>query len=314
MANDGLIRVLLVDDNRAMIYTIRTILEQYPNIEVVGEAVNGEEAIRRAEQLQPNVVVMDINMPKMDGIAATRLIRANLPRTVVLGLTTNTDRCFVDAMSDAGAFNTLSKENAATELHGAIQSAVASVYPVLIRESTPVPTHPSLSHKRIEIKLAKQVRVLLVDDHAMVRQGLRAALKPYPNIAVIAEAEDGEQAMVSAERLQPDVIVMDIRLSRMDGVTATRLIKARYPHVVIIGITAEAQDFHTDAMKRAGALDVLMKDNAIQQLYAAIQRGVAAVVPVLIQEETPTALQPSDDPDDSPKPASRQPSIQEPDV
>jgi DNA-binding NarL/FixJ family response regulator len=313
MANDGLIRVLLVDDNRAMINTIRTILEQYPNIEVVGEAVNGEEAIRRAEQLQPNVVVMDINMPKMDGIAATRLIRANLPRTGVLGLTTNMDRCFVDAMFEAGAIDTLSKENAATELHGAIQSAVASVYPLLIRESTPVPTHPSVSSKRIDMN-AKQVRVLLVDDHAMVRQGLRAALKPYPNIAVIAEAEDGEQAIASVERLQPDVVVMDIRLSRMDGVTATRLIKARYPHVVIIGITGEAQDFHIDAMKRAGAFDVLMKDNAIQQLYAVIQRGVAAVVPVLIQEEAPPALQPSDDPEDSPKPASGQPSIQEPDV
>ena len=134
MANDGLIRVLLVDDNILLIYTISTILKQYPNIEVVGQAVNGEEAVLQAEQLQPHVVVMDINMPKMDGIAATRLIRANFPRIVVLGLTTNTERCFVDAMSEAGAVNTLSKANALTELHGAIQCAVASVYPVLIRE------------------------------------------------------------------------------------------------------------------------------------------------------------------------------------
>ena len=314
MANDGLIRVLLVDDNTVMIYAIRTILEQYPNIEVVGEAVNGEEAIKSAEQLKPNVVVMDINMPKMNGIVATRLIRANLLDTVVLGLTTNTEQCFFEAMSEAGAVNTLSKENAVTELHGAIQCAVASVYPVLIWKPTPVPTHPSVSYKGIAMESAKQIRVLLVDDHAMVRQGLRAALKPYSNIAVIGEAEDGEQAIVRVERLQPDVVVMDIRLSRMDGIAATRLIKAHYPHVVIIGITAQAQDFHTDAMKRAGAFDVLIKDNAIQELYAVIQRGVAAAVPVLIQEEAPIALQPSDDPEDSPKAASSKPSIQEPNV
>jgi DNA-binding NarL/FixJ family response regulator len=162
------------------------------------------------------------------------------------------------------------------------------------------------------MKTARQIRVVLVDDHAMVRQGLRAALQPYSNIAVIGEADDGERAIVSVEKLQPDVIVMDIRLSRMDGVTATRLIKAHYPHIVIIGITAEAQDFSTDAMKRAGAFDVLMKDNAVQELYAVIQQGVAAVAPVIIQEEAPTAMPSCDDPADSPKPASSIPPIQEP--
>jgi DNA-binding NarL/FixJ family response regulator len=141
MANDRLIRVLLVDDNTLLVYTIRAILKQYPNIEVVGEATNGEEAVLQAEQLQPTVVVMDINMPIMNGIVATRLIRANFPRIVVLGLTTNTERCFVDAMSEAGAVTTLSKENAVTELHRAIQRAVAAVYPVLILEETPVPMH-----------------------------------------------------------------------------------------------------------------------------------------------------------------------------
>jgi DNA-binding NarL/FixJ family response regulator len=145
----------------------------------------------------------------------------------------------------------------------------------------------------------------------MVRQGLRAALKPYSNIVVIGEADDGERAIVSVEKLQPDVVVMDIGLSRMDGVTATRLIKAHYPHVVIIGITAEAQEFHRHAMRRAGAFDVLMKDNAVQQLYAVIQQGIAAVALVLIQEEAPTAMQSSDDPEDSPK-ASNTPPVQEP--
>jgi DNA-binding NarL/FixJ family response regulator len=313
MANDGLIRVLLVDDNTLLIYTIRTILKQYPNIEVVGEAVNGEEAVVQAKQLQPHVIVMDINMPKMNGIAATRLIRANFPRIVVLGLTTHTERCFIDAMSQAGAVNTLGKENALRELHGAIQCAVASVYPVLIRGDTPVPRQPAVSYKGRDMKSAKQIRVLLVDDHAMVRQGLRAALKPYSNIVVIGEADDGERAIVSVEKLQPDVVVMDIGLSRMDGVTATRLIKAHYPHIVIIGITAEAQEFQRHAMKRAGAFDVLMKDDAVQQLYAVIQHGVAAVVPVLIQEEAPTAMQSSDDTEDSQKAASNTPPIEEAD-
>jgi DNA-binding NarL/FixJ family response regulator len=179
--------------------------------------------------------------------------------------------------------------------------------------SDSIPTSdPRLVKGEIDIKIAKQIRVLLVDDHAMVRQGLRAALEPYSNIVVIGEADDGERAIVSVEKRQPDVVVMDIRLAPMDGVTATRLIKAHYPHVVIIGITAEAQEFQRHAMKRAGAFDVLMKENAVQQLYAVIQQGVASVALVLIQEEAPIAMQSSDDPEYSAKPASSTPPIQEP--
>ena len=176
-----------------------------------------------------------------------------------------------------------------------------------------IPTIDLASCNGNGIKMAKQIRVLLVDDHAMVRQGLRAALKPYSNIIVIGEAEDGERAIVSVEKLQPDVVLMDIGLSRMDGVTATRLIKAHYPHIVIIGLTAEAQDFHKHAMRKAGAFDVLMKDNAVQQLYAVIQQGIAAVALVLIQEDGPTAMQSSDETEASAKPASNTPPIQEPD-
>ena len=159
---------------------------------------------------------------------------------------------------------------------------------------------------------AKAIRVLLVDDHAMVREGLRAALQPYPNIDVIGEANDGEQAVNCAGKLQPTVIVMDIKLSKMDGITATRLIKAQYPEMMIIGISAEVRDYQTHAMKRAGAVDVLNKDNAVHELYAAIQQAVAAVKPVLILEETPNPAQLTTDAVDTPKALPTPPLVEEP--
>jgi DNA-binding response OmpR family regulator len=72
----------------------------------------------------------------------------------------------------------------------------------------------------------------------------------------------------------------------MDGITATRLIKANFPEIVIIGISAETKDYQTYAMRKAGAVDVLKKENAIHELYAAIQQAVAAVKPVFIVDET----------------------------
>jgi DNA-binding NarL/FixJ family response regulator len=75
MASRGKIRLLIVEDNAAYRSALITILKEYPSLEVVGEATNGEDAIRRAEELRPTVVLMDINMPKLDGIAATRRLK-----------------------------------------------------------------------------------------------------------------------------------------------------------------------------------------------------------------------------------------------
>ena len=87
------------------------------------------------------------------------------------------------------------------------------------------------------------IRVLLADDHAMVRQGLRSALQAYLNIEVVGEAGDGDEAVAVASKLQPTIVVMDINMSKMDGITATRLIKLQHPHIVVIGLTADLKDY-----------------------------------------------------------------------
>lgn len=119
-----------------------------------------------------------------------------------------------------------------------------------------------------------KIRVVLVDDHPTVRQTLRSTLQAYPNIEVVGEASDGEEAIVRVEDLQPAVVVMDIYMSRMDGITATRLIKAQYPQVAVIGLTIEQKDFQLYAMHTAGALEVIGKENAMAELPGAIQRAV----------------------------------------
>ena len=134
---------------------------------------------------------------------------------------------------------------------------------------------------------AQKIRVLIVDDHAMVRQGLRAVLQSYPNIEVVGEAANGEEGVACVQKLQPAVIVMDIGMPNLDGIGATRLIKIQYPQIAVVGLSVNAPSFHVDAMLKAGAFEVLTKDKAVDELYSAIQRAIAAVQPILILEEKP---------------------------
>ena len=118
------IRVLLVDDHIMMRQGLRTILDGYADIEVIGEAANGEEAVTLVDRLSPDVVIMDINMPKMDGIQATRLIKASHALVQIIGLSVNTEREALNAITTAGARTLLTKEAAVDCLYGTIREAM----------------------------------------------------------------------------------------------------------------------------------------------------------------------------------------------
>jgi DNA-binding NarL/FixJ family response regulator len=138
---------------------------------------------------------------------------------------------------------------------------------------------------------ARSIRVLLVDDQALIRQALRTALEAHANIEVVGEASDGEQALECVAKLQPTAVVMDINLPKIDGITATRLIKAEYPQIAVIGLSVEQKDYMLYSMQRVGASEVVHKENAAGTLYGAIQKAVAAIQPVLIMEERPVSEQ-----------------------
>ena len=118
-----------------------------------------------------------------------------------------------------------------------------------------------------------KVRVLLVDDHAMIRQGLRSVLETYPDMSVVGEAGDGVEAVNQIERVRPSVVVMDINMPRMNGIEATARIKARHPDMVVIGLSVNASGDNQNAMRVAGASVLLTKEAAVEQLHQAIQEA-----------------------------------------
>jgi two-component system, NarL family, response regulator LiaR len=148
------------------------------------------------------------------------------------------------------------------------------------------------------------IRILICDDHAVVREGLRSLITTEPGMTVVGEASDGEMAVNLQRALQPDVILMDLMMPRKDGITAIREIRQSAPEARILVLTSFAEDEQVFPAIKSGALGYLLKDASPAELLQAIrevQRGDSFLDPVvarkLIQElNRPQELPPTPDP------------------
>jgi NarL family two-component system response regulator LiaR len=147
--------------------------------------------------------------------------------------------------------------------------------------------------------MTKVIRVLIADDHAIVRKGLRALLATERDIEVIGEAEDGAQAVSQARALQPDVILMDLVMPKMDGIEATRQITEQQKGAHILVLTSFAADDQVFPAIKAGALGYLLKDSGPDELVQAIhqvQRGEPSLEPSIARKVLHELSQPPKQP------------------
>lgn len=128
------------------------------------------------------------------------------------------------------------------------------------------------------------IRVLLVDDHEVVRKGLRALIEREPGVDVAGEAEDGEQAVHAVDRLRPDLILMDLEMPGVGGVEATQRITEKYPDMKVVVLTSHAAEEHVFPALKAGAVGYLLKHSAPSEVLEAIRqahRGETALHPAI---------------------------------
>jgi len=162
----------------------------------------------------------------------------------------------------------------ATDVHSRAGNALASSQvsepeAVSVLDALAVSPGPQSAH-------SSRTRVLLVDDHAMLRQGVRTVLEGYPDIEIVGEANNGEQALLLAQSLQPKIVIMDINMPDMDGIEATRRLKLEQPETLVIGLSVHNDWQIEEAMRAAGAVSFLPKDAAIEQLHETIQVAIRA--------------------------------------
>lgn len=123
-----------------------------------------------------------------------------------------------------------------------------------------------------------RVKVLIADDHAVVRQGLKMFLALDPDIEVIGEASDGHEALRMAKELAPDVVLMDLLMPRMDGVSATLELRREMPDIEVVALTSVLEDESVVGAVKAGAIGYLLKDTQAEELCRAIKAAAAGQV------------------------------------
>ena len=140
------------------------------------------------------------------------------------------------------------------------------------------------------VREPRSIRVLIVDDHAMVRTGLATFLEVSDDLDLVGQATNGQEAVETCQQLQPDVILMDLVMPEMDGVTATRAIRERWPQVQVIVLTSfQEKELVQDALQ-AGAISYLLKNVSANELAEAIQAAYAGR-PTLSPEATQVLIQ-----------------------
>jgi len=238
------LRILIVDDHAAVRSAFRAILNERPQLSVVGEASDGLEAIARAHNLRPDVILMDIAMPQMDGIEATARIRAELPDVQIFGL----------SMQPRGAVSH------AIELAGAAGFFVKGI-----------DTQRLIQHLLVvHAARGARPRVLLADDHPGVVKALKRILSFECD--VVGVVADGSEVVDAAARLQPVVPVVDVNLPTVNGLEVCRRILQTNPRAKVILITGMIDDrLRTDALA-IGASGFFSKLTAGDELIDAIRR------------------------------------------
>jgi DNA-binding NarL/FixJ family response regulator len=230
-------------------------LTSYPDIEIVAEAADGLEAVSVVEEHRPNVVIMDINMPKMDGIEATARIKARYPHIAIVGLSVNTGREKQEAMLKAGAAVLLTKEAAVEQLYDVIQNTMTPV----VKDSA---------------------HILLIDGNEQEREYYAERLSsPY---YVIYQASTAASALALCKSRPIDCVVLELDLPDMSGLQLlVKLVSvARRPEIATIVLTRVVHPDILELAKKNGALLALQKSatsgdvlqNAILKAMSTVRR------------------------------------------
>ena len=232
---------LVVDDEPA----IRELFHAFLSLQgyTVHTAADGVEGLAQAHRLRPQLMFLDNHMPRLTGLQVLERLQAAARETAVIFMSGLLDEQTCQTAQAFGARACLQK-------------------PIGL---------PDLARCLADLRARPRIRVLLADDHALVRRTLAGLLHAEPDLEVVGEVGDGQQAVAMARRLLPDVVLMDISMPGMDGLHATRAIKAACPTIQVIGLSAYDHTEQAQPMLDAGAVGYVSKTETAEALLAVIR-------------------------------------------
>jgi len=247
---ENLPRVLAIDDEAEFLEDLKQVFEARSF--QVHTATTREEAQRMVRSMEPDVVILGTMTPRGEAFQLHQWLRSN-PKTKGVPI------LVIDAEPEKQLLKGWRREEA---LQMQAEEYVAK------------PVAPaSLAARAQEAvgKAAKRMKVLIVDDHAVVRDGIRAVLSLQKDIEVVGEAVDGSEALEKAQRLEPDVVIMDIVMPVMDGLEATRKMAKQFPQTKVLMLSQYDDEENILAAEQIGAYGFIPKGAASSQLINGIR-------------------------------------------
>ncbi|MBI2858227.1 MAG: response regulator [Chloroflexi bacterium] len=248
----GKIKVLVADGNTLIRQAIHAVVNLQRDMHVVAEAATGREAVAKTMELAPDVVVIDVAMPDMDGLEATRCICEERKQTRVLVLTPYESEERAHAAYQAGAFDVIAKESAGSKLIASIRAA---------SQGEQLWAHDTF----------KKIKVLVADDHGVVREGIHALVDLQGDMSVVGEATNGIEAVAKTQEYMPDVVLMDIVMPDMNGLEATRQICERFKNTKVLMLSQYGDEENVSAAYRVGAFGFIHKGGTGSELTDGIR-------------------------------------------
>jgi PAS domain S-box-containing protein len=263
------VRILIADDHAVFRRSLRTLIESRSDWRVCGEAVDGEDAIHKFKELQPDVVLMDVSMPRMNGLDATHQILQAKPDANVVVVSKNDPKLMEKTARQAGAKVFVPKSDVAQELlhavDGVVKTSSEADVPMVnsVGSEEPRLTSPSS-------RTGLRSRILLVDDDADMREYVLRLLQDRYEVLAVG---DGEAALAGAREWRPHLILSDIMLPRLDGFEFVKAVRAdeSLKSIPIILLSARGGEEARAEGLSSGADDYLVKPFSVRELQARVR-------------------------------------------
>jgi DNA-binding NarL/FixJ family response regulator len=240
--------ILAVDDDHAFRGVLRSLLTEDPDLQLVGEAQDGDEAVRSTRELNPDIVLMDITMPRVNGLDASRKIKSFRPQTKIIILTVHSESEYKPVALQNGADAFIAKKRLGSDL-------LPTIHQVL---GTPA--------RRAANASEASVSLLLIDDDELFLRFASEYLTKQKGIEVAGCANGGYEGLAKASLLKPDVVLVDCDMPGLSGLEVMNQLRRELPRSVIIALTScDPRRFLKDAFA-AGANAFVPKSGLMTEL------------------------------------------------